>query len=178
MKYLQSDDKCYEYYQKGPCGDNEVITYDTQTGKAICSIDKCFQENTESFKKSSTERDLHSVQQYDSDKTQMKNSDESDTINSKRQVVKETTERKEKSYAPLRGDGPCHKLGSASICNDYGVHSRYVVNRISHTPECSTSLFQLQIVNPPVLCNLNSKGNCAQSIVIQKSSRKFPWMNR
>lgn len=140
------------------------------TGNAVCSFDKCYQENRKSVsKRSITERDLHHVGRYkDTNKSSFRNMDEGELLDSKAQIdekrFKRAAEPKRKSYAPLGGDGACYKLSSSSICTEQGEQSRYVVDVISHVPKCSMGNLRLQLISPASLCNVDHTNKCAQSI--------------
>ena len=81
---------------------------------------------------------------------------------------KQIAGRKGKSYAPLNGDGECYKLGSSSICHEYGAQSRFVVDQNIHVPKCSSGNSQLQLINGRLTCNINDKGECKPSVHIAK----------
>lgn len=179
MKSLQGDDKCYEYYQQGPCEQDEVVTYDIKTENAVCSLDKCLKKNQESFSdRSISQQDFHRVSGYkDINESLPQNVEEDELFDSEQQIsknnFKQIAELKGKSYAPLNGDGECYKLGSSSICSEYGDQSRFVVDQNIHVPKCSTTNLQLHIIGGTNNCNLDHNGQCKKSVVVMKNQNKY-----
>lgn len=94
--------------------------------------------------------------------------DEEEMLDSKGQMsekrFKRAAESKKKTHAPSDSDGVCYKLGSSANCQEFGVQSKFVIDSSLHVPKCSTRNFQLQLISPANLCNLDHTNKCAASV--------------
>lgn len=74
-------------------------------------------------------------------------------------------------YAPLEGKGKCYRLGGADPCSALDPQSRFVVNPVALVPRCSSDDITLHLIDAPLLCRLDDKGECREEVEVEREDR-------